>query len=115
MLLHVDAEDFGFRISVMSGKFSPMEVAHVAMLARLELTDQEAELYAEQLSSVLDHATDIESLDLGDTPPTAHPLGMVNVVRQDLPRSSLTSESVLRCAPDQAENMFSVPPVLGAD
>ena len=106
-------ELFGFRISDMYSRISPKEVAHVAMLARLSLTEQEAELYASQLSSVLDHASDIESLDIHDLEVTAHPLGLVNRTRSDSVVSGLSQAEALSQAPDEQQGMFSVPPVLG--
>ncbi|MEY2459996.1 MAG: aspartyl-tRNA(Asn)/glutamyl-tRNA(Gln) amidotransferase subunit [Acidimicrobiaceae bacterium] len=49
------------------------DVAHVARLARLELTEAELELFTAQLAAVLEHAADVEALDVGDVPPTMHP------------------------------------------
>ncbi|MDP9440741.1 MAG: Asp-tRNA(Asn)/Glu-tRNA(Gln) amidotransferase subunit GatC, partial [Actinomycetota bacterium] len=60
------------------------DVRHVARLARLDVTDEEVELFAGQLGAVLDHASDIEALDTEGVPPTAHPLPLVNVLRDDV-------------------------------
>ncbi|MBA3303705.1 MAG: Asp-tRNA(Asn)/Glu-tRNA(Gln) amidotransferase subunit GatC, partial [Acidimicrobiia bacterium] len=62
------------------------DVAHVARLARLELTEEELELFTGQLADVLDHARDLEALDVTGVPPTAHPLPLRNVLRDDVPR-----------------------------
>lgn len=89
------------------------EVAHVARLARLELTDDELETFTEQLAKVLDHARDVEALDVGDVPPTAHPYPLKNVLRPDALTRSLDREAVLGAAPSVEDGQFRVPPVLG--
>ena len=62
------------------------DVRHVARLARLDVTDDEVALFAGQLGAVLDHARDVEALDTAGVPPTAHPLPLVNVLRDDVVR-----------------------------
>jgi aspartyl-tRNA(Asn)/glutamyl-tRNA(Gln) amidotransferase subunit C len=89
------------------------EVAHVARLARLLLTDDELDTFTEQLAKVLDHARDVEALDVADVPPTAHPYPLVNVVRADEERPCLDRESALAGAPAIEDGQFRVPPVLG--
>ena len=89
------------------------DVAHVARLARLELTDDELGTFTEQLAKVLDHARDVESLDVGDVPPTAHPYPLENVLRADEPAPCLDRDAVLEGAPAVEDGQFRVPPVLG--
>lgn len=89
------------------------EVAHVARLARLTLTDDELDLFTGQLASILDHAADVEALDLHDVPPTSHPYPLENVVRPDEVRPCLDRDEVLAEAPAAEAGMFRVPPVLG--
>lgn len=89
------------------------DVAHVARLARLELTDDELGLFTDQLGKVLDHARDVEALDLGDVPPTSHPYPLANVMRADEVRPSLDRAAVLDAAPAVEDDQFRVPPVLG--
>ena len=89
------------------------DVAHVASLARLTLTDAELDMFTEQLAKVLDHARDVEALDVADVPPTAHPYPLVNVVRPDDEVPCLDREVVLAGAPDTEGGLFRVPPVLG--
>jgi aspartyl-tRNA(Asn)/glutamyl-tRNA(Gln) amidotransferase subunit C len=89
------------------------DVAHVAKLARLELTDDELGTFTDQLAKVLDHARDVEALDVGDVPPTSHPYPLENVLRRDEPRPCLDPDDVLAAAPAVEAGMFSVPPVLG--
>src|SRR3546814_13538016 len=62
------------------------EVAHVARLARLQLTDEEIDRFTPQLAAILDHAADVEALDLGDVEPTPHPYPLVNVMRPAVAR-----------------------------
>jgi aspartyl-tRNA(Asn)/glutamyl-tRNA(Gln) amidotransferase subunit C len=94
-------------------KITREEVAHVARLARLELSDDEVETFTDQLAKVLDHAADVEALDVGDVPPTAHPYPLVNVLRADEPTPTLAREDVLAGAPAPEDGQFRVPPVLG--
>ena len=89
------------------------DVAHVAVLARLRLTDAELDMFTEQLAAVLDHADDVASLDTAGVAPTAHPLSLVNVLRPDEPRPSLDRDEVLAAAPAVEDKRFRVPPVLG--
>jgi aspartyl-tRNA(Asn)/glutamyl-tRNA(Gln) amidotransferase subunit C len=89
------------------------DVAHVARLARLELTDDELGTFTEQLGKVLDHARDVEALDVGDVPPTSHPYELENVMRPDDETPTLDREAVLAAAPAVEDGLFRVPPVLG--
>jgi aspartyl-tRNA(Asn)/glutamyl-tRNA(Gln) amidotransferase subunit C len=89
------------------------DVAHVAALARLRLTDDELDTFTEQLAKVLDHARDVEALDVADVPPTAHPYPLQNVLRPDEERPCLDRDAVLAGAPAIEDDRFRVPPVLG--
>ncbi len=86
------------------------DVLHVARLARLELSDAEVERFQEQLSAILEAVSKVQELDLADVPPTSHPLDVVNVWRDDVPRPSLPVEEALANAPDSQDDMFKVPP-----
>jgi aspartyl-tRNA(Asn)/glutamyl-tRNA(Gln) amidotransferase subunit C len=88
-------------------------VAHVARLARLELSEDELELFTGQLADVLDHANDVAALDTSGVPPTAHPLPLANVFREDVPRPSLDRDEVLAEAPEAEAGRFRVPRILG--
>jgi aspartyl-tRNA(Asn)/glutamyl-tRNA(Gln) amidotransferase subunit C len=94
-------------------RISTDDVAHVAKLARLHLTDEELATFTGQLDAVLDHAADVEALDLDDVPPTFHPYPLENVLRDDVVRPSVDREEVLAQAPDVEDHQFKVPPVLG--
>jgi aspartyl-tRNA(Asn)/glutamyl-tRNA(Gln) amidotransferase subunit C len=88
-------------------------VAHVAALARLELSPDELERFTEQLGVVLDHAADIAALDLRGVAPTAHPLPLVNVLREDEVQPGLDRDEVLAQAPAAEDDRFRVPRILG--
>ena len=97
----------------MAEPISRADVAHVAVLARLQLTDDEIDQFTEQLGAVLGHAADIAALDIAGVPPTAHPLPLENVLREDVPRPSLDRDEVLAMAPAAEDNRFRVPRILG--
>ncbi|WP_318978445.1 Asp-tRNA(Asn)/Glu-tRNA(Gln) amidotransferase subunit GatC [Effusibacillus dendaii] len=88
------------------------DVAHVANLARLKLTDQEMEQYTEQLNKILQHAEELQKLDLENVEPTSHVLPIQNVMRDDRTRQWLTNEQALSNAPDEDEGQFRVPAVM---
>jgi aspartyl-tRNA(Asn)/glutamyl-tRNA(Gln) amidotransferase subunit C len=89
------------------------DVEHVAMLARLALTDDEIEQLAGELGAILDYAADVSALDTADVPPTAHPLPLVNVLRPDEVRPGLDRDEVLAEAPAAEDGQFRVPRILG--
>jgi aspartyl-tRNA(Asn)/glutamyl-tRNA(Gln) amidotransferase subunit C len=85
------------------------QVDHVARLARLELTEHEAERMASELSKVLDHIEKIRELDLDGVAPTSHVVDVVNVLRPDEPEPSLSVDDALGSAPDVLDGGFGVP------
>ena len=86
------------------------QVLHVARLARLELSEEEVERFAGELSHVLDHIGTISELgDLADVPPTSHVVAVENVLRADEPRPCLPVDVALAAAPDVASGGFRVP------
>jgi aspartyl-tRNA(Asn)/glutamyl-tRNA(Gln) amidotransferase subunit C len=99
----------------MSQRITRSDVEHVARLARLDLAADEIDLFTAQLGDILDHAADIEALDVGDIPPTAHPLPIVNVFRADDVVASSDRDEVLGQAPAAESGRFRVPPVLGEE
>jgi aspartyl-tRNA(Asn)/glutamyl-tRNA(Gln) amidotransferase subunit C len=99
----------------VAARITTDDVAHVARLARLELTDEELALYTEQLAGILAHADDVASLDTGGVPATAHPLPLQNVLRDDVVRPSLDRDEVLAAAPEVEDRRFRVPPILGEE
>ena len=85
------------------------QVDHVARLARLELSDAEAEKMAVELSHVLDHIEAIRSLDLEGVEPTSHVVEVVNALRADVPHRSLDPAVALAQAPEPTPAGFGVP------
>ena len=86
------------------------QVLHVARLARLELTPEEVERFAGELSKVLDHIELIGQLgDMADVPPTSHVIDVENALREDEPRPSMPVDRALQSAPDAAQGGFRVP------
>jgi aspartyl-tRNA(Asn)/glutamyl-tRNA(Gln) amidotransferase subunit C len=86
------------------------DVLHVAKLAELDLTEAEIDRLQEQLSAILEAVGKVSQLDLGDVPPTAHPLSSVNVLGADEPRPSLSLDDVFANAPAREDDLFRVPP-----
>ncbi len=85
------------------------QVLHVAKLARLELSDDEVEQMAKELSGILEHVDRISELDLEGVEPTSHVVKLENVLRADEPRPSLDRDEALANAPDPADGAFRVP------
>jgi aspartyl-tRNA(Asn)/glutamyl-tRNA(Gln) amidotransferase subunit C len=85
------------------------EVLHVALLARLAVSDDELEPMARELSAVLDHIAKMDELDLSDVPPTSHVVEVTGALRPDEPRPSLPREVALAQAPAVSDGGFLVP------
>ena len=85
------------------------EVLHVARLARLELSEDELDRFAGQLSAILDAVGKVAELDLEGVEPTSHPLDLVNVWAEDEPRPPLNVDEALANAPDREGDSFRVP------
>ena len=97
----------------MESRITTDDVAKVARLARLRLTDDELDRFTHQLSDILDHAADIEALELDDVEPMARPVPLSNVLRSDEPNDPLDRDAVLAAAPSTEDSQFRVSPVLG--
>lgn len=87
------------------------EVEHVANLARLQLTEEEAERYTKDLNAILGFAAKLNELDTSNVQPTSHATDVKNVMREDVNRPSLPHEDVLKNAPDHEDGQFKVPAV----
>jgi aspartyl-tRNA(Asn)/glutamyl-tRNA(Gln) amidotransferase subunit C len=85
------------------------QVLHVARLARLELSDEEVERMAAELSKVLDHIEKIRELELEDVPPTSHVVEVTGALREDEPEPCLPQEVALAAAPEPLSGGFGVP------
>ncbi len=88
------------------------QVEHVALLARLALSDDELERTRHELTRILDHFAALEQLDTEDVEPTSHVIPMVNVFRPDEVGPSLPREELLRAGPDHSDEFFRVPRVV---
>lgn len=88
------------------------EVAHVARLARLGLSDDEMDRLASELDHILDAMQALRQLDTSAIPPTAQVIPLQNVMRDDVPRPSWPVEEILQNAPATRDGQFVVPPVL---
>ncbi len=99
------------RLTPMSA-LSRDDVAHVAMLARIQLTDAELDTLAGQLDQIVDWVGQIREVAAADVPPMSHPLPLTNVTRPDEVRPSLTPEQALAGAPAADQQRFSVPRIL---
>ncbi len=93
-------------------KISKEEIEHIATLARLSLSGEEKELFGSQLSSVLNYMEKLNELDTKDVEPTSHVLSLSNVMRDDIPKTSIPKEDALRNAPDHTEKFFRVPKII---
>jgi aspartyl-tRNA(Asn)/glutamyl-tRNA(Gln) amidotransferase subunit C len=91
------------------------EVAHLADLARIDLSDEELDHLAPQLTVILESVASISGVAGDDVPPTSHALPLTNVFREDVVEPCLTPEQALSGAPAVDEQRFSVPRILGED
>jgi aspartyl-tRNA(Asn)/glutamyl-tRNA(Gln) amidotransferase subunit C len=89
------------------------EVARLAKLARLALTDAELDSFAGQLDAILGYVSNVQSVDVTDVAPTGNPLADVNVSRPDVVEDCLTQEQALAEAPATEDGRFAVPRILG--
>ncbi|MBJ69182.1 MAG: Asp-tRNA(Asn)/Glu-tRNA(Gln) amidotransferase GatCAB subunit C [Acidimicrobiaceae bacterium] len=97
----------------MTEPISEKEVSHVAHLARLRLSQEELQRFTKQLGAVLEHAKDVEALQLDGVEPMSHPLPMENVTRKDEVHEMLDREDILAQAPAAEDGRFQVPQILG--
>jgi aspartyl-tRNA(Asn)/glutamyl-tRNA(Gln) amidotransferase subunit C len=93
-------------------KTSDLDVAYIARLARINLTEAEAKVFQRQLDDVLQYVEKLRQADISDVEPATHPLPIFNVFREDAPRDWFTAEQALSNAPRKANGLFIVPKVL---
>lgn len=91
------------------------QVAHLADLARIDLSDAELDHLAPQLSVILESIASIQEVAGDEVPPTSHALPMTNVFRDDVVVPSLTAEEALSGAPEAEQQRFRVPRILGEE
>ena len=91
------------------------DVAHLAKLARIEMTPAELDHMASELGQILGAVKRVQEVATSDIAPTSHPLSMSNVFRDDVVKPSLTNDEALSGAPAEAEDRFKVPQILGEE
>jgi aspartyl-tRNA(Asn)/glutamyl-tRNA(Gln) amidotransferase subunit C len=91
------------------------EVAHLARLARLAVTDAELDKFAGQLDVILESVASVGEVAAEDIPPTSHAVPLRNVFREDIPRPGLTQTQALAGAPAVEQGRFRVPRILGEE
>lgn len=89
------------------------EVAHVAQLARLALSDDELHELADQIQNIMQHVAAVTELDTEGVPAMSHPVAISNVSHEDIIQPGLSPEEVLSQAPDVEEGRIVVPQILG--
>ena len=89
-----------------------IDIARVARLARIALTEEELDMYGRQLGDILEHAERVQALPTEGVEPTSHPLPMVNAFRPDEVTGSLARDEILAQAPDTDDGYFRVPRIL---
>ena len=94
---------------------SPDDVAALARLARIEMTDEELVHLAPQLDVILESVASVSDVAAEDIPPTSHALPLTNVFRADVVRPSLPVADVLAGAPAAEQDRFRVPRILGEE
>jgi aspartyl-tRNA(Asn)/glutamyl-tRNA(Gln) amidotransferase subunit C len=88
------------------------QVEHIAALARIGLTEEEVQMFGEQLSDILEQFEVLKELDTSGVVPAGHASGLQTVMREDVAQDSLDSEDVLRNAPRRRGEFFRVNAVL---
>ncbi|GAA4262018.1 Asp-tRNA(Asn)/Glu-tRNA(Gln) amidotransferase subunit GatC [Dietzia aurantiaca] len=91
------------------------DVAHLARLSRLDLSDAELDSYAQQLTDILVHVQTVSEVAADDVPAMSHPTAISNVYREDVVAPGLTPEQALDQAPESDQQRFEVPQILGED
>ncbi|HKE71679.1 MAG TPA: Asp-tRNA(Asn)/Glu-tRNA(Gln) amidotransferase subunit GatC [Nocardioidaceae bacterium] len=99
----------------MPPEISRADVARLASLARIELTDEELDRLAPQLAVILESVAKVSEVADADVPPTSHAVPLSNVYRADELRPGLTPEEALAGAPEVEEQRFAVPRILGEE
>ena len=87
------------------------DVEHVAKLARLELTEEEKELYTRQLGAVLEYVNQMNEVDTSNVKPMSHAVDFVNVMRDDNVYYDHTKEELMANAPEEENGFFRVPKI----
>ncbi len=93
-------------------KLSIKEVEHIAKLARLHLSDEDAILYSQQMSDILDYVEKLQAVDTDGVEETSQVTGLINVMREDKIEESNISDELVECAPEHGDGYIKVPKIL---
>ena len=93
-------------------KLSREDVIHITQLARLGVTEEEIDRFAGQLSDILDNFEALQQIDTTGVPPTAQPIPLTNVLKDDASRESLPQDDILTNAPGREDEFFRIRAVL---
>ncbi|MGP5289519.1 Asp-tRNA(Asn)/Glu-tRNA(Gln) amidotransferase subunit GatC [Brachybacterium tyrofermentans] len=91
------------------------DVARLADLARIQLTDEEIDRFAGEFDSIMDAVASVSEVATEEVPATSHPIAMTNVFREDVVETTLTQEQALAGAPEAQDGRFAVPQILGEE
>jgi len=91
------------------------DVARLADLARIQLTDEEIDRFAGEFDSIMEAVASVSEVATEDVPATSHPIAMTNVFREDVVENTLTQEQALAGAPEAQDGRFAVPQILGEE
>ncbi|MBI4679677.1 MAG: Asp-tRNA(Asn)/Glu-tRNA(Gln) amidotransferase subunit GatC [Nitrospirae bacterium] len=89
-----------------------MKIDHIAMLARLDLTNEEKEIFSKQLSRIIEYINKLNELDTTSIKPTAHILPIKNIFRDDKLKPSLLKDKALQNAPGRTDDFYRVPKII---
>lgn len=90
----------------------PIDLGHVARLARLRFSDEELKKYEAQVEGILKFVDQLKEVDVTGIEPTSHPLSLSNVFREDVPQASFPIEEFLKRAPKFRGRFFEVPKII---
>ena len=96
-------------------EISAEQVAHLASLARIALTEEEIEHLTAELGQIMHAVEKVSEVATPDVPPTSHPIPMQNVYRDDVVGATLTTEQALAGAPEADGSRFVVSAILGEE
>jgi aspartyl-tRNA(Asn)/glutamyl-tRNA(Gln) amidotransferase subunit C len=96
----------------MPGEIDDRQVRRIARLSRLDLSPEEARLFAGQLTRILEYFEQLQAVDTEGVEPLVHAVPVADVVREDLPGPAFDTDKALRNAPQREGRFFKVPPVL---
>jgi aspartyl-tRNA(Asn)/glutamyl-tRNA(Gln) amidotransferase subunit C len=89
-----------------------MDIEHLALLARLELSESEKELFSGQVENIINYIDQLNELDTSDVEPTAHILSMKNIFREDNATASLPQNKAMQNAPERDGSFYRVPKII---